>query len=662
MPTKINNIILISIDTLRYDCVGYQPDKRELQKYDVLKYLETPTLDSIAEKSLCFTQCISTNTYTTAAHASLFTGVYPPGHGVRQFYGKKLSKKVFTIAETLKVYGFNTAMHTDTLSHFVPTQLSRGFDHVMTGDDEGFLKLLEKLRGNDSKNFIFAHFFDVHIPYLSSENPKYNNGIFFKTMEELYRRNDIPFDNSRFSESEKYFVWKNLFHQIGSNFDLLMPLYVQGVTMFDKGRFRDFIKELARLGYMEDSLIAIFSDHGEGRADYENADCFGHSGPVFENVIRVPLMLHHKDIQPDITDRVVSLVDIFPTVIDLALNRRVEDILPYSVDGINLHESKADRQVYCEAWLWDSMDRHWNLGMTSYLLFQRALRDKRHKYIIFGMPEAAQKISDYSTDEDFLRDYYRCLLCKFEPYDEFKEKLESLKKNTIKRQDLLESDLIIPYHCYDIEADYLEQRPLYLAKKPPEEMNEILNEIIRLNNREPDSEDIFESQNNYFFKNLAEQLILLESENTLSAVSNNKHLLYELIEKVILDPSLSDESYIRRIKQVFFISETMDEEIEKIISLLESGITRRSYFNEFVFNNRKFVKILEQGNRSKELRCEYLEFHALKQKYEDLTGSLFYKIFSKATFFVDRTLFPEGTRRRSFYLQLIHKLRGRLNE
>src|SRR3990170_3243786 len=99
------NIILISIDALRFDCVGYQPDKRELEKYNVLKYLETPTLDSIAEKSLCFSQCISTSTYTTSAHASIFTGLYPPKHGVRAFYATKLTKDVFTLSEILKTFG-----------------------------------------------------------------------------------------------------------------------------------------------------------------------------------------------------------------------------------------------------------------------------------------------------------------------------------------------------------------------------------------------------------------------------------------------------------------------------------------------------------------------------------------------------------------------------
>src|SRR5208283_2580115 len=125
----MKNIILISIDNLRFDCVGYQPDKKELIKYDVLRNLETPTLDLIAERSLCFTHCISTNTYTTAAHASMLTGLYPPGHGIRAFYEKKLSKDVYTLAEILKVFGYETVMMTDVASLFQPLELHRGYHH-----------------------------------------------------------------------------------------------------------------------------------------------------------------------------------------------------------------------------------------------------------------------------------------------------------------------------------------------------------------------------------------------------------------------------------------------------------------------------------------------------------------------------------------------------
>jgi arylsulfatase A-like enzyme len=112
------NIVLICIDTLRFDCVGYQPDKKELREYNLEGLLKTPTLDGIAEKSLCFTNCFSTNTYTTAAHASVFTGLYPPRHGVRAFYNHKMDSGVKTLAETFREHGYETAMAIDVLELF----------------------------------------------------------------------------------------------------------------------------------------------------------------------------------------------------------------------------------------------------------------------------------------------------------------------------------------------------------------------------------------------------------------------------------------------------------------------------------------------------------------------------------------------------------------
>ena len=171
----MKNIILISIDNLRFDCAGYQPDKKELMKYGVLKDLETPTLDRIAEKSLCFTQCISTNSYTTSAHASILTGLYPPGHGVRGFYDKKLSRDVYTLAEVLKLFGYETAMMTDTSMLFRPLDIHRGFDHFFHIDEDPLLKLLEEKR--DGRLFVFAHFYDVHDPFLLSKNPWTTNTL-----------------------------------------------------------------------------------------------------------------------------------------------------------------------------------------------------------------------------------------------------------------------------------------------------------------------------------------------------------------------------------------------------------------------------------------------------------------------------------------------------
>ena len=67
------NVLVVVIDTLRADhlsCAGYERET-------------TPNLDRFAGEGLRFTHAQSPRAKTTPAVASIFTGLYPHGHGVR---------------------------------------------------------------------------------------------------------------------------------------------------------------------------------------------------------------------------------------------------------------------------------------------------------------------------------------------------------------------------------------------------------------------------------------------------------------------------------------------------------------------------------------------------------------------------------------------------
>jgi len=53
IPEKIT---LMLIDSLRYDCIGYQPDKKHLDKENVTQFLDTPTLDNLSKESEFFSR------------------------------------------------------------------------------------------------------------------------------------------------------------------------------------------------------------------------------------------------------------------------------------------------------------------------------------------------------------------------------------------------------------------------------------------------------------------------------------------------------------------------------------------------------------------------------------------------------------------------------
>lgn len=451
---NIKNIILISIDALRFDCVGYQPDKRELEKYNVLKYLETPTLDSIAEKSLCFTQCISTSTYTTASHASIFTGLYPPRHGVRSFYGNKLSKDVFTLPEILKLFGYETVCFTDvdvTLGKFFK---DRGFDHFFDADQKGLLEFLSK--NNNKKLFVFVHFMDVHTPYLYNRNSIEQSSEYMEMIASLYEKYGV----SGYSEAhDPKLLWKRLVSQIRKMFDheTFLPIYIKGVSSFDKGRFSAFINELRIIGLMDNSILFIFSDHGEGRISFVKPNDFGHAGDLCDSVIRTPLIVYAKGVNHAIRTEQVSLVDIFPTVLDVSVGQW-KDLLPYKPEGIELlsfNNIDITRHVYSEVMRSDDIQENVPRIFMSYILRQRSLRTVSTKCIISGEPELLidRDVIQSMNNDEFLQAVFRGLLCRFERYHEYLRLLKALNSNQKTKEEIIQ-DII--------NSDEYKSRPKYL--------------------------------------------------------------------------------------------------------------------------------------------------------------------------------------------------------
>jgi arylsulfatase A-like enzyme len=396
----MKNIVLFSIDNLRYDCVGYQPDKAELIKYQSFHLLDTTYFDLIADKSLCFSKCYSTNTYTTSAHASLLTGLYPPGHGARAFYDTRISREVFPLAEILKVYGYETVLLSDVPVLFEPLGLDRGFDHVLSNnEDEKLFELLRKFRNDNKKVFLLVHVFDVHEPYLLSESPmsgEYNND-YFDVMKMMYELYGVPAVEKCDPHTLYFHLTKTIENR--KNKKDWLPVYVRGVTKYFNGRFRVFIDAFEQLNYFDDSMFFIFSDHGEGRITAESPESFSHGGLLYENVLRIPMIVYKPDGSHCVDDRLTSIVDICPSVLETVTGRPCTEILPYNVDGTNLFISREREYIYCEKWFCkpspiklDNTENKWTITQGLYkevesFLEQRCFINEDEKVLLLGRPE-----------------------------------------------------------------------------------------------------------------------------------------------------------------------------------------------------------------------------------------------------------------------------------
>ena len=167
------NLLLVTLDTTRADRIhAYGFDG-----------VETPNLDRLAREGVLFEQAVSPAPLTLPAHSSIFTGKYPPAHGVRDNGGFFLDERETTLAERLQSRGFTTGGFVGAYVLDHKWVIAQGFQTYFDDFDlskyqslslgsvdrpgnEVADKALAWLEGIGSKRFFgWVHFYDAHSPY-----------------------------------------------------------------------------------------------------------------------------------------------------------------------------------------------------------------------------------------------------------------------------------------------------------------------------------------------------------------------------------------------------------------------------------------------------------------------------------------------------------------
>jgi choline-sulfatase len=112
------NVLLITIDTLRYDRVGAFGGRGGL----------TPNIDRLAASGLRLTRAYTSAPLTLPAHASILTAVSPPVHGLRANGLFRLGASQPTLATLLKSAGYRTGAFVGSFVLDARFGLNRGFD------------------------------------------------------------------------------------------------------------------------------------------------------------------------------------------------------------------------------------------------------------------------------------------------------------------------------------------------------------------------------------------------------------------------------------------------------------------------------------------------------------------------------------------------------
>ncbi len=446
-----SKVLIISTDNVRYDCVSYTESKSHLKSLYLDSLVDTPTIDELSKNSSIFTNCFSTSSYTTSAHASLFTGAFQPKHGIRPFFYKKLKDDCITLSSVYKHNGYKTILYTDVIELFQPLGLTKGFDQVYSNDINELFKYLETVN-SDEKIFCFMHLFDAHEPYIYSQN--INDYNYNKEYYEFINKMSFSYKFPIMMNNDPFSLWSAFSSKVSFNEQILLPAYIQGINKFDKNRFRLIVNNLKKLGYFNDeNIYAILSDHGEGRISFFDPTVFGHMGELFDEVIHIPLMIHSPKLDTKVYDRLVSLVDIFPTILNLSDIEYDNSDLD-SVDIFSKEEREYCYSEFCTQNMYNEItqfsepvyDRSKNAASSKdkYFLSQRSIKTKNKKYIFIpeniSESEGRRIIENVNlSNKDFIIELFNSVMRKRISKPEYLHLLNVLETKQGSRNDIYQS-------------------------------------------------------------------------------------------------------------------------------------------------------------------------------------------------------------------------------
>ena len=269
----VQDILLITIDTLRADALGFSGNIS----------VATPNLDRLAAEGWVFDRAHAHNVVTLPSHANILTGRLPFEHGIRDNSGFRLPAGTITAASVLKQAGFATGAFIGAAPLDVRYGLGKGFDvyddDYPKGSESTSFNMPER-RGDEvidravawwsemagRRRFLWVHLFDPHAPYLPAA-------------DFAARHRDQPYLGE--VEAVDSYLGR-----------LLEPIWQQA-----------------------DALVVFTADHGEALGDHGESS---HGLFAYESTLRVPLVLWRKGLLPRKSALSARHIDLLPTMLSAA--------------------------------------------------------------------------------------------------------------------------------------------------------------------------------------------------------------------------------------------------------------------------------------------------------------------------------------------------------
>jgi hypothetical protein len=275
-PALCRHAVVVALDGVRWDHTNLSGYSRRT----------TPMLAELAKRGLVVQHAVSSASSTTLSVPSILLGAPPPEH--RKLLAATSPSSVAAVAAAA---GFDTYCYAPwkTLrpGGTPPERLgcnTAGVTRLGLDATQDIERYFESSSPNTTRLFAYIHLLDAHNPF--------------------FRRPDFDFGSS------------------------YVDLYDGGVAYVDD-RLRHIVDTLGARGYAADTCLLVTADHGEALGEHGGYKY--HATTLFEEQVRVPLVLIGPGISPAVIRGPLDATTIAPTLL-----RALGLVPPSSMHGLDM--------------------------------------------------------------------------------------------------------------------------------------------------------------------------------------------------------------------------------------------------------------------------------------------------------------------------------------
>ncbi len=389
----------------------------------------TPNIDKFRKRAIRFDRAYTTSPHCCPSRAGFFSGLYPSQHNiwnnveVDSTLSRELYDDITLFPQVLQKEGYSTIFSGKWHVSATEGPLERGFDKVLreyvsnygrgettnkpnTHDWDEVYDVKSKIKLDDSKEFgeIVRKGYPKYKQFGSEENPFGDSDSVNLVCEDIKNREcDKPFfyyvgttgpHDPYFPPQRFINLYKDVDIELPESFDddmmdkpalyrrtrdcfkLTKEEHIESIKRYlafisyEDFLFGQVLETLEEKGILDETYVMYLTDHGDYLA---NHGLWAKGLPCFDEAYRIPLLISGPGIKENSScDELVSIIDLAPTILDLA-SIKVE----YKIQGDSL-----------TPFLSGNKPNHWRSeiftqtnGNEIYGI-QRAVWNKKWKYVL----------------------------------------------------------------------------------------------------------------------------------------------------------------------------------------------------------------------------------------------------------------------------------------